>query len=47
MASTTPEFQLGAREFPALKEKLAEIGAAIKAGQGGGYGGRGRKMPRA
>ena len=47
MASTSPEFQLGAREFPALKEKLAEIGAAIKAGQGGGYGGLGRKMPRA
>ena len=47
MASTSPQFQLGAREFPALKEKLAEIGAAIKAGQGGGYGGRGRKMPRA
>lgn len=52
MASASPQFELGAREFPKLRQKLAEIGAMIKAGNAarsasaGGYGGLGRRPPR-
>jgi hypothetical protein len=38
-------FKMGAREFPRVRAKLQEIGAIIKRNQGGGYGGRGRRMP--
>jgi hypothetical protein len=52
MASASPQFELGAREFPKLRQKLVEIGAMIKAGNAarsasaGGYGGLGRRPPR-
>ena len=41
----TPQFELGAREFPAVVNRLHEIGKVIKQNAGGGYGGRGNLMP--
>ena len=41
----TPQFMLGAREFPAVVDRLHEIGKVIKQHTGGGYGGRGIMLP--
>lgn len=42
MHTASPQFELGAKEFPTLRKRLEQIGAEIKAG---GYGGLGKQLP--